>query len=359
MANKESYSQFIFGGAVLAGLFLMTKNATAEASNAPGMTPGLFAWIKESTEYNDQQIIEPAISPDAPQIVIPYSLSDSTNYFMDKGMTQEAAEMQAAITTNRAYPSVVSMLENLYNSPGRTVVDRNEIYAHLTPLYNVMDIPNNQRVPAPGATVATTVPSPDPVEEFGVPDVRFRQILDDIVTIDGQRLVSYDATLQNPVLTPEANDLYLITTLHNNLITAAGSPSWTDQQKTVLNSIFTLSKNKKAELEAAQNVSGVFTEMNGLRGRQMTNRLGRRYARSMSGMKSWSKHSAQQVYEARRNEQTRDMTLKNMQRGMDINLYTPVDTLDVTSGSPRPDMNQVTNVGSGLVKTRDSMRRLL
>ena len=84
MANKESYSQFIFGGAVLAGLFLMTKNATAEASNAPGMTPGLFAWIKESTEYNDQQIIEPAISPDAPQIVIPYSLSDSTNYFMDK-----------------------------------------------------------------------------------------------------------------------------------------------------------------------------------------------------------------------------------------------------------------------------------
>ena len=53
------------------------------------------------------------------------------------------------------------------------------------------------------------------------------------------------------------------------------------------------------------------------------------------------------------------MTLRNMKSGMDINLYEPVDTLDIMSEAPKPTMNQVENVGSAFVKTRGAMRRLL
>ena len=91
----------------------------------------------------------------------------------------------------------------------------------------------------------------------------------------------------------------------------------------------------------------------------MTNRLGRRYARNVSGMKSWTKHKAQQMSESNRNAKTRDETLRNMRQGNEIDLYAPIDTLDVTSSSPTPDVNSVSDVGSALVNTRGSMRRLL
>ena len=77
-------------------------------------------------------------------------------------------------------------------------------------------------------------------------------------------------------------------------------------------------------------------------------------------MKSWTKDHARQVYEQRRSiSATREMTLRNMKAGMDINLYKPVDTLEVFSEAPQRVTTEVENVGNALVKTRDSMRRLL
>jgi hypothetical protein len=76
-------------------------------------------------------------------------------------------------------------------------------------------------------------------------------------------------------------------------------------------------------------------------------------------MKAWSKNAAKQIYDQRQLSATREMTLRNMKSGMDINLYEPVDTLDIMSEAPKPTMNQVENVGSAFVKTRGAMRRLL
>tara|TARA_B100001094_G_scaffold10976_1_gene9804 strand:+ start:105 stop:338 length:234 start_codon:yes stop_codon:yes gene_type:complete len=77
-------------------------------------------------------------------------------------------------------------------------------------------------------------------------------------------------------------------------------------------------------------------------------------------MKSWTKNHANQVYEQRQNiSNTREMTLRNMKAGMDINLYKPVDTLEIFSEAPQRVTTEVENVGNALVKTRDSMRRLL
>ena len=278
------------GGLLLGGLYLLTKNSNslgptnaarqsiAQDPSYAGVTPGLFYYISESTEWNDYQILQPALARNVPTIIIPYTYNATVTHLMSRGMPQEVSESEATKIRNQGYPSVVNRLENLYNSRNRTVGDRREIYAHLTPVYNVMGTPPEQRVPAPGATVATTTPTAESVQGMAI--------------------------------------------RHG----IAGHYHGSEMDST----------------------------------RQSNDRAGNRRARSIRGMKSWTKNHANQVYEQRQNiSNTREMTLRNMKAGMDINLYKPVDTLEIFSEAPQRVTTEVENVGNALVKTRDSMRRLL
>ena len=296
MAKKRSFlgdNRYLAGGLALGGLYLLTRGgkslgpaaaavsrqvSPANEAAAAGVTPGLFYYISESTEWNDYQIMKPAIAPDTPEIIIPYTINDTVVHLMSRGMPQGPSESEAKKIIQQGYPSIVSRLEALYNRPNMTIGDRNEIYAHLVPVYNVMGTPAGQRVPAPGATVATTTPTAESVQGMAV----------------------------------------------------------------------------------RRGLAGRY-ESGGIQGtHQTTNRAGNRVARSISGMKSWTKDHARQVYEQRRNiSATREMTLRNMKAGMDINLYKPVDTLEIFSENPQRATTEVENVGNALVKTRDSMRRLL
>ena len=288
---KKNQKNLMIGGLALGGLYLLTKsngstlgptNPAARASSAKeaGVTPGLFYFISESTEWNDYQIVKPAIAPDTPEIIIPYTYANTVTHLMARGMPQKPAEDEARKIVQQGYPSVVYRLETLYDRPNMTIGDRREIYAHLTPIYNVMNTPNGLRVPAPGATVSTTTPTAESVQGMAIKR-----------GIAGH----YEPTNMNPHM--QSND------------------------------------------------------RNG-------NRAVR--ARTISGMKAWTKDHARQVYEQRRNiSATREMTLRNMKAGMDINLYQPVDTLEIFSEAPQRVTTEVENVGNALVKTRDSMRRLL
>jgi hypothetical protein len=286
MAKKKDYSKYMLGGLAIGGLYLMTRGSVlgptfparhASSAADAGVTPGLFYYISESTEWNDYQIMQPALAPEIPQIIIPYTYNETVTYLMARGMLQPAAESEAVKIIQQGYPSVVTRLASLYDSPNRTIGDRREIYAHLTPLYNVMGTPNDQRVPSPGATVATTTPTAESVQGMAV----------------------------------------------------------------------------------KHGVAGHY-HPGGMQGaHQTTNRAGNRMARSISGMKAWTRDHAKQVYEQRQLSATREMTLENMKAGMDINLYKPVNTLEVFSEAPQYGMQQADNVGNALVKTRDSMRRLL
>ena len=273
----------MIGGLALGGLYILTKGtvlgpttAAAQTQDA-GITPGLFYFISESTEWNDYQIMQPALSPDSPEIIIPYTYNETVTHFMARGMERPAAEAQGQKIISQGYPSVIYRLEALYDGKGRTVGDRREIYAHLLPLYNVMNIPNGQRVPLPGATVATTTPTAESVQGMAV----------------------------------------------------------------------------------RRNVAGSYDPGSNLMGHQTTNRAGNRRLRAISGMKAWTKDHAKQIYTQRQVSASREMTLRNMKAGMDINLYKPVDTLEIFSEAPQRATHEVDNVGNALVKTRDSMRRLL
>ena len=296
MAKNRSFlgdNRYLAGGLALGGLYLLTRGgkslgpaaeavsrqvSPANEAAAAGVTPGLFYYISESVEWNDYQIMKPAIAPNTPEIIIPYTMNDTVIHLMARGMPEEVSISEARKIIARGYPSVVHRLENLYNRRDMTVGDRNEVYAHLVPLYNVMGTPNGQRVPAPGATVATTTPTAESVQGMAI--------------------------------------------------------------------------RKK--------VAGNYSPGSNLMGHQTTNRAGNRRLRAISGMKSWTKDHARQVYEQRRNiSATREMTLRNMKAGMDINLYKPVDTLEIFSEAPQRNTHEVDNVGNALVKTRDSMRRML
>ena len=285
---KKNYSKYMIGGLALGGLYILTKGtvlgpttAAAQASSSrpqdAGITPGLYYYISEATEWNDYQIMQPALSPDSPEIIIPYTYNETITYLMARGMERPAAEVQGQKIISQGYPSVIYRLEALYDGRGRTVGDRREIYAHLLPLYNVMNIPNGQRVPLPGATVATTTPTAESVQGMAV----------------------------------------------------------------------------------RRNVAGRYSPGSNLMGHQTTNRAGNRRLRAVSGMKAWTKDHAKQIYNQRQVSATREMTLSNMKAGMDINLYKPVDTLEIFSEAPQRATHEVDNVGNALVRTRDSMRRLL
>ena len=286
---KKKQKNLMIGGLALGGLYLLTRSRTsvlgptapAYSASSPanaGVTPGLFYYISESTEWNDYQIMKPAIAPDTPEIIIPYTINDTIIHLMSRGMPQGPSESEAKKIIQQGYPSIVSRLEALYNRPNMTIGDRKEIYAHLTPIYNVMETPAGQKVPRPGVTVATTTPTSESVQGMAV----------------------------------------------------------------------------------RRGLAGRY-QSGGIQGtHQTTNRAGNRMGRSISGMKSWTKDHARQVYEQRRNiSATREMTLRNMKAGMDVNLYKPVDTLEIFSDNPQRAATDVGNVGNALVKTRDSMRRLL
>jgi len=289
---KKNQKNLMIGGLALGGLYLLTKSNTsnlklgptraatsAQTAEEAGVTPGLFYFISESTEWNDYQIVKPAIAPDTPEIIIPYTYVDTVTHLMARGMPQNVSESEGKKIIEQGYPSMVYRLEALYDRPNMTIGDRREIYAHLTPIYNVMNTPNGQRVPAPGATVATTTPTAESVQGMAI-----RR------GIAGHYGSDMDPTKQT------------------------------------------------------NNIAG--------------NRAVR--ARNIRGMKSWTKDHARQVYEQRRSiSATREMTLRNMKAGMDINLYQPVDTLEIFSETPQRVTTEVENVGNALVKTRDSMRRLL
>jgi hypothetical protein len=93
-----------------------------------------------------------------------------------------------------------------------------------------------------------------------------------------------------------------------------------------------------------------------LSGRMMINGLGRRHARSISGMKSWSKDMQLQKTETARNAAIRQETMRRRQAGTNIDLSQPIDTLESNNVAGHVDMQEL---GGALVNTRASMRRLL
>jgi len=171
---KKNYTPYMAGGLLLGGLYLLTKGSktlgptNAASSTSAKATPGLYHYISESTEWNDYQIVQTALEPETPTIIIPYAYDALVTHLIARGMPQQVSESEALKIRNQGYPSVVSRLESLYNSRNMTVGDRREIYAHLLPVYNVMDISNSDRIPLPGATVATTTPTAESVQGMAI-----------------------------------------------------------------------------------------------------------------------------------------------------------------------------------------------
>ena len=137
---KKNYGPYMAGGLLLGGLYLLTKNnnslgptnaarqSIAQDPSYAGVTPGLFYYISESTEWNDYQILQPALAPNVPTIIIPYTYNATVTHLMSRGMPQEVSESEATKIRNQGYPSVVNRLENLYNSRNRTVGDLSLIH---------------------------------------------------------------------------------------------------------------------------------------------------------------------------------------------------------------------------------------
>lgn len=193
---------------------------------------------------------------------------------------------------------------------------------------------------------------PDHPTELVMDEDTFQNMMNDIVTIDGKMTFHFTSNYFNPQKTAYAT-LPNLKIVEASLSSAMNSPhNYTTGQKARMNQL----KSKldviipRLEVEAAEAESA---EINGLSGRMMANRNTRRFARNISGMKSWSKNRDLVALERANNDAIRQSALNRMRASSTADLYAPIDTLDT------PNISQSTELGSALVNTRDSMRRLL
>lgn len=193
------------------------------------------------------------------------------------------------------------------------------------------------------------------VGDMELSDISFRRMMEDIAEIDGRRNITWQVGFMNPMPIPNEINLAKAKIIQGNLDNALTSEvNMTANQRFVLNQWMTMVTGLISEMEgtssASENLAGL--------GAMYASPATRRYTRAIGGMKSWSKNLAQKMHEAQANDMTREQTLANMRMGMDINLYQPLDTYD-ESEYPSNDMNSSDDIGSALVHTRNSMRRLL
>ena len=186
-------------------------------------------------------------------------------------------------------------------------------------------------------------------------DAGFNRMMKDIATIDGKTMMAYQHGFTNPTIVMTRINLVYAKIMKDNLDDALNSRiKLIPQHKYVLNQWLT-EVNRVIPILESSSLNG----NNGMVGRMLAGRATRKMTRSLNGMKSWSKRGANQVHEARLNNATREMTLENMRNGVEINLYQPLDSLDITSAHKHDYIEEADDIGSTLVNTRHSMRRLL
>ena len=185
-------------------------------------------------------------------------------------------------------------------------------------------------------------------------EAAFSRMMKDIAEIDGRRVMTWQTNFMNP--TPIAHEINLAKAkiVRGNLESALDSAvNMSSTHRFVLQQWLDATNALITELEGT---SSATLNVNGL-GSLFASRATRRHVQGISGMKSWSKNSAIQLQEERRNSSIRDNTLARMQKGMDINLYQPLDTYE--EEYLPGEMNSSEDIGSALVRTRNSMKRLL
>tara|TARA_B100000287_G_scaffold435569_1_gene504562 strand:+ start:1631 stop:2449 length:819 start_codon:yes stop_codon:yes gene_type:complete len=183
----------------------------------------------------------------------------------------------------------------------------------------------------------------------------FNRMMRDIATIDGKTMMSYQLGFTNPSIVMTRINLAYAKIMKDNIDDALNSRiKLTAQHKFVLNQ-WMAEVNRVIPTLENSSLNG----SDGMVGRMLTGRATRKMTRSLNGLKSWSKKGANQIHQDRLNDVSREMTLENMRQGVEINLYQPLDSLDITSAHKHDYIEEADDIGSALVNTRHSMRRLL
>ncbi len=192
------------------------------------------------------------------------------------------------------------------------------------------------------------------VNNLQLSEAAFSRMMEDIAEIDGRRVMTWQTNFLNPQVIAQEINLAKARIVKGNLESALDSSvNMSASHRLVLQNWLTVINALIVELEGTASAT---SNVNGL-GSLFASRATRRHIQGISGMKSWSKSSALQMQEARRNSSTRNGTLARMRRGMDINLYQPLDTHEVEY-SPHETYSSE-DIGSAFVHTRNSMKRLL
>jgi hypothetical protein len=201
-------------------------------------------------------------------------------------------------------------------------------------------------------------PAAQPEIVNGVPKmdaVQFDLMMDDIRRIDGNLVIEKGMIGWRTTNHATIANLNLV---KRGLENAMFDPTmFTTSQMSTMQAAYDFTCSKITVLMAEAEQEQMLLEGDSsLSGRMMINGLGRRHARSISGMKSWSKDMQLQKTETARNAAIRQETMRRRQAGANIDLSQPIDTLESNNVAGHVDMQEL---GGALVNTRASMRRLL
>jgi len=192
----------------------------------------------------------------------------------------------------------------------------------------------------------------------GVPKMeaeQFALMMDDIQRIDGNLVIEKGMLGWKTTSHATIANLNLV---KRGLENAMFDPTrYTASQMSTMQAAYDFTCNKITTLTTEAEQEQLLSEGDSsLSGRMMINGLGRRHARSISGMKSWSKDMQLQKTEAARNAAIRQETMRRRQSGSNIDLSQPIDSLESNNVAGSVNMQEL---GGALVNTRASMRRLL
>jgi len=192
----------------------------------------------------------------------------------------------------------------------------------------------------------------------GVPKMeaaQFDLMMDDICRIDGNLAIEKGMLGWKTTSHTTIANLNLV---KRQLENAMFDPTmFTTSQMSTMQAAYDFTCSKITTLMAEAEQEQMLLEGDSsLSGRMMINGLGRRHARSISGMKSWSKDMQLQKTETARNAAIRQETMRRRQAGANIDLSQPIDALESNNVAGHVDMQEL---GGALVNTRASMRRLL
>ena len=201
-------------------------------------------------------------------------------------------------------------------------------------------------------------PAAQPEIVNGVPKmdaVQFDLMMDDIRRIDGNLVIEKGMIGWRTTNHATIANLNLV---KRGLENAMFDPTmYTTSQMSTMQAAYDFTCSKITTLMAEAEQEQMLLEGDSsLSGRMMINGLGRRHARSISGMKSWSKDMQLQKTETARNAAIRQETMRRRQAGANIDLSQPIDALESNNVAGHVDMQEL---GGALVNTRASMRRLL